>query len=125
MSSASHHGSYGPPNYGPSSSGPSSHGFPPAFHEEYYYFPSNHHHEEKHIYHNKKGSELSIKDFFEIALTALAFLSFKLFIIQLLMNCAVIYSLNFHEGLITQILCVHMISRFQHFLKSSNLEIYI
>ncbi|XP_017789739.1 PREDICTED: uncharacterized protein LOC108572064 [Habropoda laboriosa] len=61
----------------------------PAIHEEYYYTaPVYHEHEEEYHkpYYKGKGNELSIKDFFEIALTALAFLAFGLFIIQLLMN---------------------------------------
>ncbi|XP_011698982.1 PREDICTED: uncharacterized protein LOC105456550 isoform X2 [Wasmannia auropunctata] len=59
-------------------------------HEEYYYPPHHQdHHEEEHkpSYSKGKGHDLSIKDFFEIALTALAFLAFGLFIIQLLLNC--------------------------------------
>ncbi|XP_028050783.1 uncharacterized protein LOC105830334 [Monomorium pharaonis] len=83
-SSTGHHAFH----YGPSFS---HHGdFFPSIHEEVYY-PSNHHeeHEEEHkpSYTKGKGHELSIKDFFEIALTALAFLAFGLFIIQLIMNC--------------------------------------
>ncbi|KZC12494.1 PREDICTED: uncharacterized protein LOC107190598 [Dufourea novaeangliae] len=62
----------------------------PAIHEEHYYpAPYYHEHEEEYHkphYYKGKGSELSVKDFFEIALTALAFLAFGLFIIQLLMN---------------------------------------
>ncbi|CAD1481168.1 unnamed protein product, partial [Heterotrigona itama] len=61
----------------------------PAVHEEHYYSaPIYHDHEEEYHkpYYKGKGNELSIKDFFEIALTALAFLAFGLFIIQLLMN---------------------------------------
>ncbi|XP_033330753.1 uncharacterized protein LOC117222869 isoform X1 [Megalopta genalis] len=65
----------------------------PAIHEEHYYPPIqyNEHHEHEEEYHKPyyykgKGSELSIQDFFEIALTALAFLAFGLFVIQLLMN---------------------------------------
>ncbi|XP_023288111.1 uncharacterized protein LOC105701640 [Orussus abietinus] len=58
--------------------------FPPAIHEEYYY---SDHGNDRPSYHGKgKGGDLSIKDFFEIALTALAFLAFGLFVIQLLMN---------------------------------------
>ncbi|XP_011873708.1 PREDICTED: uncharacterized protein LOC105565271 [Vollenhovia emeryi] len=90
-------------HYGPSSSYGHHHGdhlghhgdFFPSFHEEYYYGPhqqdhqQDHHHEEyaKPSYSKGKGHDLSIKDFFEIALTALAFLAFGLFVIQLLMNC--------------------------------------
>ncbi|KAK2588626.1 hypothetical protein KPH14_006394 [Odynerus spinipes] len=67
--------------------------FYPAIHEEHYY-PAPYHHEHEHeeehhkpVYHSKgKGHELSLKDFFEIALTALAFLAFGLFVIQLIMN---------------------------------------
>ncbi|XP_015184898.1 PREDICTED: uncharacterized protein LOC107070868 [Polistes dominula] len=66
----------------------------PALHEEHYYHvpyhPEHHEYEDdyhKPVYHYKeKGHELSLKDFFEIALTALAFLAFGLFVIQLLMN---------------------------------------
>ncbi|KAI4498359.1 hypothetical protein M0802_006538 [Mischocyttarus mexicanus] len=66
----------------------------PAIHEEHYYHvpyhPEHHEYEEEHhkpVYHSKeKGHELSLKDFFEIALTALAFLAFGLFVIHLLMN---------------------------------------
>ena len=64
----------------------------PAIHEEHYYSaPIYHDHEEEYHkpYYKGKGNELSIKDFFEIALTALAFLAFGLFIIQLLMNATV------------------------------------
>ncbi|XP_011153166.1 uncharacterized protein LOC105191446 isoform X2 [Harpegnathos saltator] len=64
--------------------------FFPSIHEEYYYAPPQHHDhgEEYHrpSYSKGKGHDLSVKDFFEIALTALAFLAFGLFIIQLLMN---------------------------------------
>lgn len=63
----------------------------PAIHEEHYYAPIYQDHEEE--YHKQsykgKGNDLSIKDFFEIALTALAFLSFGVFIIHLLMNATV------------------------------------
>jgi hypothetical protein len=64
------------------------HEFVPAIHEQHIYLPSHHGEEDEHpVYYNKgKGHDLSIKDFFEIALTALAFLAFGLFIIQLLMN---------------------------------------
>lgn len=65
----------------------------PAIHEEHYYTaPYYQEHEEEYhkpYYHKSKGNELSIRDFFEIALTALAFLAFGLFIIQLLMNATV------------------------------------
>nr|XP_031837918.1 uncharacterized protein LOC116429291 [Nomia melanderi] len=62
----------------------------PAIHEEHYY-PTTHYHEHEEEYHKPyyykgKGGDLSVKDFFEIALTALAFLAFGLFLIQLLMN---------------------------------------
>ncbi|XP_051156374.1 uncharacterized protein LOC127278614 [Leptopilina boulardi] len=93
--SSAHHVNYGPPpvhyappSYGPSSHGPSGHGFSPSVHEEHYYFPTNHHEDSHHVHHSKKGGELSVKDFFEIALTALAFLAFGLFIIHLLMSIA-------------------------------------
>ncbi|CAL7937454.1 unnamed protein product [Xylocopa violacea] len=60
----------------------------PAVHEEHHYaVPVYQDHEEDHkSYYKAKGTDLSIKDFFEIALTALAFLAFGCFIIQLLMN---------------------------------------
>ncbi|XP_076677612.1 uncharacterized protein LOC143373876 isoform X2 [Andrena cerasifolii] len=63
----------------------------PAVHEEHYYAAPYYYHEQEEEYHKPyyykgKGTELSIRDFFEIALTALAFLAFGLFIIQLLMN---------------------------------------
>ncbi|XP_032667378.1 uncharacterized protein LOC116842365 [Odontomachus brunneus] len=63
--------------------------FFPSIHEEFYYVPQSHHdQEEDHgpVYDKGKSHDLSVKDFFEIALTALAFLAFGLFIIQLLMN---------------------------------------
>ncbi|KAK0167917.1 hypothetical protein PV327_001771 [Microctonus hyperodae] len=60
----------------------------PVIHEEHYYHSPSHHDDEeywhKESYHKGKG-ELTIKDFFEIALTALAFLAFGLFVMQLLM----------------------------------------
>ncbi|XP_034944059.1 uncharacterized protein [Chelonus insularis] len=61
----------------------------PVVHEEYHYHAPLPHEEEYEEHrpppiHHKKN-ELSIKDFFEIALTALAFLAFGCFIIQLLM----------------------------------------
>ena len=64
---------------------------------EFYTAPISHHEEiEDHphsstIYHVKNNikGDLSIKEFFEIALTALAFLSFGLFIIQLIINIKV------------------------------------
>ncbi|XP_048505065.1 uncharacterized protein LOC105691985 [Athalia rosae] len=67
--------------------------FYPQIHEEHIYIP-NHHESHHHDYHRPsyhhhgkgKGHDLSLKDFFEIALTALAFLAFGLFIIQLIMN---------------------------------------
>ena len=70
----------------------------PIIHEEHYY-PSHYEEEEEEEEHWHRGSykgkgELSIKDFFEITLTALAFLAFGLFIIQLLMNITVILNLN-------------------------------
>ncbi|XP_016836835.2 uncharacterized protein LOC103315533 [Nasonia vitripennis] len=79
---------YGYPNYGP----PMHHDFVPTIHEQHIYLPSHDDHEDDEyhhgpVYHSKgKGHDLSIRDFFEIALTALAFLAFGLFIIQLLMN---------------------------------------
>lgn len=68
----------------------------PSIHEEYYYAPPQHeHHEEEEYKYSsfpsyKGKSDLSIRDFFEIALTALAFLAFGLFVIQLCMNATVI-----------------------------------
>nr|XP_012228917.1 PREDICTED: uncharacterized protein LOC105675976 [Linepithema humile] len=61
--------------------------FFPSIHEEYYY-PPHQEEEYKASYSKGKGHELSIRDFFEIALTALAFLAFGLFVIQLLMNAS-------------------------------------
>ncbi|XP_046740513.1 uncharacterized protein LOC124407944 [Diprion similis] len=66
----------------------------PQVHEEHIFVPNHHesyhhhdHHRPSYHHHGKgKGHELSLKDFFEIALTALAFLAFGLFIIQLMMN---------------------------------------
>lgn len=66
----------------------------PAIHEEHYYSAPIYHEQEEEYYkpsYKGKGNDLSIKDFFEIALTALAFLAFGLFIIQLLMHCTVKY----------------------------------
>jgi len=95
-SSTGHHSSH----YGPSFSYRYGdhygvhHDLFPSVHEEYYY-PHQDHEEEYHkpSYSKEKGNELSIKDFFEIALTALAFLAFGLFIIQLLMNAKVLKKL--------------------------------
>jgi len=90
--SSGHHAFYGPAFGHHSDYG--YHGdFFPSIHHEEYYAPQHDHHEED--YHkapsySKGKSELSIKDFFEIALTALAFLAFGLFIIQLLMNVTVL-----------------------------------
>ncbi|XP_018402712.1 PREDICTED: uncharacterized protein LOC108779735 [Cyphomyrmex costatus] len=64
--------------------------FFPFAHEEYYYHHQDHEEDHKPSYSKGKGSELSLKEFFEIALTALAFLSFGLFIIQLICNAAVL-----------------------------------
>ncbi|XP_066582224.1 uncharacterized protein [Prorops nasuta] len=87
-SSTGHHPGYGPPPH--SSDHFSPHDFPLIQHDEVYVPAHPYEHEEEYhkpFYHGKgKGHELSIRDFFEIALTALAFLSFGLFIIQLLMN---------------------------------------
>lgn len=90
---------YGYPSYGPMSFSPAAvaHDFVPTIHEQHFYLPGSHHehdHDDEYVhgpvYHEKgKGHELSVKDFFEIALTALAFLAFGLFIIQLLMNITV------------------------------------
>ncbi|XP_024945353.1 uncharacterized protein LOC107272229 isoform X2 [Cephus cinctus] len=67
--------------------------FYPAIHQEEYYYTAPNHHDDDHHYYQRpssygkgKGHDLSIKDFFEIALTALAFLAFGLFVIQLLIN---------------------------------------
>lgn len=94
LSSSTGHHSF---HYGPSFEHHGNHfghhsDFFPSIHEEYYY-PSHHdHHEEYHkpSYSKGKGHELSIHDFFEIALTALAFLAFGLFVIHLLMNATVL-----------------------------------
>lgn len=90
-------------NYGYESFGPppSHHDFSPQVHEQHIYLPSHHEDDEEdyhHVYHGKsKGHDLSIKDFFEIALTALAFLAFGLFVIQLLMNITVSTTHDFLE----------------------------
>lgn len=86
--------SYGPPMHGPPAYAHQSEHFVPAIHEQHIYLPSHDDEEEEYhhapVYHGKgKGHELSITDFFEIALTALAFLAFGLFAIQLLMNITV------------------------------------
>ncbi|KAG7190974.1 hypothetical protein KM043_007023 [Ampulex compressa] len=88
-SSSGHNFHYGP-SYGHGDHFPHHTEFFPAIHEEHYY-PASYHHEHEEEYHRPhypkaKAHELSIRDFFEIALTALAFLAFGLFIIQLLMN---------------------------------------
>lgn len=68
--------------------------FFPFAHEEYYYAPHHQNHEDhKSSYSKGKSSDLSLKEFFEIALTALAFLSFGLFIIQLICNATVLKKL--------------------------------
>ncbi|KAL6434091.1 hypothetical protein ACFW04_005914 [Cataglyphis niger] len=87
-SSASEHSFHYGPSFGHhySDFGHHSDHFFPSIHEEYY-GPHEQHEEEDHKSYSK-GKELSIKDFFEIALTALAFLAFGLFIIQLCMNAA-------------------------------------
>ncbi|KAJ8673385.1 hypothetical protein QAD02_004647 [Eretmocerus hayati] len=79
---------YGYPSYGP----PPSHQRHPQEYmhpvHEHIYLPSHEvvdEYEEHHVSSKGKGHELSLKDFFEIALTALAFLAFGLFKIQLLM----------------------------------------
>ncbi|XP_017882837.2 uncharacterized protein LOC108626604 [Ceratina calcarata] len=73
----------------------------PEVHEEHYYeAPMYHEHMEEYDhkpYYKGKGSELSIKDFFEIALTALAFLAFGCFLIQLLMNA----TMNMNTTMVT------------------------
>lgn len=64
----------------------------PIIHEEHYYAPPSHAEEEEYwpkSYGKGKGYGLSVKDFFELALTALAFLAFGLFIIQMMMNISV------------------------------------
>ncbi|XP_029162004.1 uncharacterized protein LOC114933541 [Nylanderia fulva] len=83
-SSSSEHSYHYGPTFGHHHSdyGHHSDHFFPSIHEEYYYG----HDEEDHKPSYSKGKELSIKDFFEIALTALAFLAFGLFIIHLLLN---------------------------------------
>uniref|UniRef100_A0ABD2WTB1 Uncharacterized protein n=1 Tax=Trichogramma kaykai TaxID=54128 RepID=A0ABD2WTB1_9HYME len=81
--------SYGPPMHHPAP--PAMHAYPPTIHEQHIHLPGNNYHEIEEeeyypVHHVKsKGHDLTIKDFFEIALTALAFLAFGLFIIQLLM----------------------------------------
>jgi len=66
--------------------------FFPSIHHEEYYAPHDHHEENyKAPSYSKGKGELSIRDFYEIALTALAFLAFGLFIIQLLMNVTVLW----------------------------------
>ncbi|XP_044005096.1 uncharacterized protein LOC122850132 [Aphidius gifuensis] len=88
--SPSGHGSYGSQRH-PHSSMP--HGeIIPIIQDEHDYHEPSHHDEEEYWqtteqWKSSKG-ELTIKDFFEIALTALAFLAFGLFVIQLLMTCA-------------------------------------
>lgn len=83
-------------HYGPMFSHFGHHGdFFPSIHEEYHYAPpqqQHHDHEEEDygpVYSKGKGHDLSARDFFEIALTALAFLAFGLFVIQLMMNATV------------------------------------
>lgn len=78
-SSSGHNHQYDPPEMH----------YPATIHEEHYYNVP--HEEEKIIVHSKGkgGTDLTLKDFFEIALTALAFLSFGLFVIHLLMNITV------------------------------------
>ncbi|HGJ5907486.1 MAG TPA: hypothetical protein ACHBYY_13195, partial [Arsenophonus nasoniae] len=91
LSSSSGHNIFYGPSYGPAYGPAYGHGGDhflhhtetfPAIHEEHYYTaPIYHDHEEEYHkpYYKGKGNELSIKDFFEIALTALAFLAFGLF----------------------------------------------
>lgn len=94
-SSSGHNAYYGHPN---GHGGPFIHHaetFPTVHEEHYYTAPYYHEHEEEYhkpYYYKGKGSDLSVRDFFEIALTALAFLAFGLFIIQLLMNATVQYT---------------------------------
>jgi hypothetical protein len=91
--SSGHHAFYGPA-FGHQHGDYGYHGdFFPSIHHEEFYAPHHDSHEED--YHKAPSSskgkgELSIRDFFEIALTALAFLAFGLFIIQLLMNATVL-----------------------------------
>lgn len=104
---------YGYPNYGPPIHGPPMHhDFMPTIHEQHIYLPDDHDDEEYHhgpVYHSKgKGHDLSIRDFFEIALTALAFLAFGLFIIQLLMNITVTFKTMISYEFIMCILCQKM-----------------
>ncbi|XP_077271084.1 uncharacterized protein LOC143902229 [Temnothorax americanus] len=95
LSSTGHHAYHYGPLFSHHHSGHIGHhgDFFPSIHEEYYYPQHHHEHHEHHeeedhkpSYSKGKGHELSIKDFFEIALTALAFLAFGLFVIQLCMN---------------------------------------
>lgn len=108
-SSTGHHGFHYAPAFGHHHGDHFGHhgDFFPSIHEEYYYAPPHHHHDHEEEYHKPtyskgKGHDLSIRDFFEIALTALAFLAFGLFIIQLLMNATVLRLENcimFHNSL--------------------------
>ncbi|CAD6215531.1 GSCOCG00000340001-RA-CDS [Cotesia congregata] len=77
----------------------------PVIHEEHHYHAPSHFEEEVEYWHkaphHKSKGDLSIKDFFEIALTALAFLAFGLFIIQLLMSITVIIDNTKNSGTTT------------------------
>lgn len=96
-SSTGHHFHYGPVfDHHQSDHFVNQDDFFPAIHEEHYYpapQQQQHHEQEEHQHkpsYSNKSHDLSISDFFEIALTALAFLAFGLFIIQLLMNATVL-----------------------------------
>ncbi|XP_011313840.1 uncharacterized protein [Fopius arisanus] len=94
ISSPGDHHQYSQPPTGhhyshPPAPPPSYHHMPhseivPIIHEEHYY-EADHDDESWHDVSWKGKGELTIRDFFEIALTALAFLAFGLFIIQLLL----------------------------------------
>lgn len=107
-SSTGHHSfHYGPPFGHHHGDHFGHHGdFFPSIHEEYYYVPPEHqeHEEEYHkpSYSKGKGHDLSVKDFFEIALTALAFLAFGLFIIQLMMNAVFEFSFKNYYKLLSE-----------------------
>ncbi|XP_015127758.2 uncharacterized protein LOC107048844 [Diachasma alloeum] len=80
-----HQYSHPPPPPPPSYHHPSHSDLVPIIHEEHYY-EADHEDDSWHDVSWKGKGELTITDFFEIALTALAFLAFGLFIIQLLMS---------------------------------------
>ncbi|KAK9880969.1 hypothetical protein WA026_014320 [Henosepilachna vigintioctopunctata] len=72
--------SYGGPSFGGHSGGGSYGAGPPIIHEQVIHIPKHHHHHIKYV--DKKES---LTDLFEIALTALAFLSFGMFIVHVIM----------------------------------------